>query len=366
MRLIVLLMALVTTFSLAGCGGGMDHGGGMGQGSGMDHGPAGAPSTVGISAITYDALYVVNGGADTISVINTSTNEVAGTIVMKNASFPHHVNLSPDKKSLAVAVPGTDLSGGHDGSAHMNGMPTGAILRLDALTGKTTVATRLDGPNHNGIFSPDGKEIWTSQMTMMARKVLVLDSSTLAIKQTISVGDMPMEITLSRDGKYAFVANGMSNNVTVIDTASKAVVKTIAVGANPVGAWSGNDGVMYVDNEAAMTLTAINGTSLDVVRTYNLGFTPGMAATAPNGELWVTDADNGKVVFYSTATGTKVGELATAAGAHAIAFSADGKTAYVSNQGAGSVSVISLVSPTVTKTIAVGMKPNGMLFRSKS
>lgn len=369
MRLIVSLMAIVTTFMLAGCGGSMDNGAGMGQGSGMgtgmDHGSAGAPSTVGITAITYDALYVVNGGANSISVINTSTNEVAGTIVIKNASFPHHVNLSPDKMSLAVAVPGTDLSGGHDGSAHSMGPPMGAILRLNALTGETKAARLLDGPNHNGIFSPDGTEIWTSQMTMI-RKVLVLDSSTLAVKQTIPVGDMPMEITLSRDGKYAFVANGMSDNVTVIDVASKAVVKTISVGTNPVGAWSGNDGVMYVDNEAAKSLTAINGTSLGVVRTYDLGFTPGMAATAPNGELWVTDADNGKIVFYSTKTGAKVGELATAAGAHAIAFAADGKTAYISNQGAGSVSVINIASRAITKTIAVGMKPNGMLFRSKS
>jgi len=359
MRLILPSFALVTAAALAACGQATNQGADMG---GMDHGTAGMPSTIGIADITYDALFVVNGEANSISVINTSSNEVVGTIAMKNASFPHHVNLSPDMRSLVVAVPGYDLSGGH-GGGH-SGASMGAILKLDAITGETKAARRLDGPNHNGIFSSDGKEIWTSQMTMPG-KVLVLDASSLAIKQTITVGDMPAEVTFSRDGKYAFVANGMSNDVSVIEAATKAVVKTIPVEANPVGAWPGSDGVMYVDNEAAKTLTAIDSTSLQVIRTYQLGFTPGMAATAPNGELWVTDAQNGKLVFFSTTTAAMLGELVTAAGAHAIAFSADGTTAYVSNQAAGSVSVINLASRAITKTIAVGTKPNGMLFRSK-
>ena len=76
-------------------------------------------------------------------------------------------------------------------------MMKGAILKLDALTGETKVARMLDATNHNGIFSPDGKEIWTSQMMMMPGMVLVLDATTLATKQSIDVGDMPAEVTFS-------------------------------------------------------------------------------------------------------------------------------------------------------------------------
>lgn len=89
-----------------------------------------------------------------------------------------------------------------------------------------------------------------------------------------------------------------------------------------------------------------------------------MAATAPNGELWVTDSENGKLVFYSTTAGTKLGELPTGAGAHAIAFSGDGRTAYASNQTAGTVSVLDIAARAVVKAIGVGEKPNGMVFRS--
>lgn len=336
----------------------------LGACGGTDRGATGEPSSLPIPAITYDALFVVNGGSNSISVINGSTHEVAETIALKNTSFPHHVNLSADREAIVVAVPGMDLSGGHEGGGHEGGDTKGALLRLDALTGETKAARRLDAPNHNGIFSPDGQEIWTSQMRTSGR-VLVLDAATLATRQTIAVGDMPTEVTFSKDGKFAFVANAMSNNVTVIDVATKAVAKTIPVGANPVGAWMGSDGVMYVDNEAGKSLTAIDAASLDTIRTYDLGFTPGMAATAPNGELWVTDPEHGKVGFYSTTAGTKLDELPTGAGAHAIAFSGDGRTAYVSNQTAGTVSVIDIATRAVTKAIGVGTKPNGMVFRPR-
>lgn len=327
----------------------------------VDESAMGNPSTVAIPAIAFDALYVVNGGSNSLTVINTTTNEVAATITLKDASFPHHLALSPDHGSLSLAVPGMDLSAGHAGGGMAMNMK-GAILILDAATGQTKVSRMLDASNHNGAFSPDGKEIWTSQM-VMSGKILVLDAVSLKTLKTIDAGDMPAEVTFSSDGKYAFAANGMSNNVTVLDVATKSVVKTLTVGMDPVGAWPGPGGMMYVDNEKSKTLTVIDAAKLDTVRTIHLDFMPGMAAIAPNGELWVTDAEGGKVVFFSALDGSKLGDLATGVNAHAIAFGDDGKTAYISNQGAGTVSVIALLSKALIKNISVGVEPNGMVFR---
>jgi YVTN family beta-propeller protein len=118
-----------------------------------------------------------------------------------------------------------------------------------------------------------------------------------------------------------------------------------------------------VDNEEGKSITVIHASKLDTVITFPLGFTPGMAAVAPSGELWVTDSDNGMVAFFSIGTGAKLGETATGSGAHAIAFSGDGRTAYVSNQGAASVSVLDMATRAVSKSITVGQEPNGMVFR---
>ena len=72
----------------------------------------------------------------------------------------------------------------------------------------TCKARRLDAPNHNAAFSPDGSEIWTAQL-LDEGTVLVLDASTLETKQTIRVGKIPAEVTFTPDGKYAFVANAV-------------------------------------------------------------------------------------------------------------------------------------------------------------
>jgi YVTN family beta-propeller protein len=200
-----------------------------------------------------------------------------------------------------------------------------------------------------------------------AGAVLVLDAGTLETKSTIRVGRVPAEVTFTKDGSYAFVANGTSDDVTVIDARTKVVAKTIGVDREPVGAWPGADGLMYVDCEVAKTVKAIDPKTLDVIRTYALGFTPGFAAVPPSRteELWVTNTDAGKIVFNRTAADAKLAEVETGSGAHALAFTPDGKTAFVTNQLSGSVSVVDATTRAVKSTIAVGRKPNGSVFRSK-
>ncbi|HEU4407777.1 MAG TPA: YncE family protein [Polyangiaceae bacterium] len=373
----------------SGHGGGATHGGSGGAGgdhmgaSGMGHGgdaghggaPSGPPSSTPIAAITYNALFVVNGGDSSVSVINAETNEVAGTVALQNAPYPHHLYLSPDRATMLLAVPGMDLSGGHGstggaggthGGTHGGGseaMP-GIVMLLDATTGATRATRTLPAMNHNAIFSPDGAEVWTSQMVDPG-SVLVLDAATLGDKASIAVQNGPAEVTFSASGAYAFVANTESDSVTVIKAADKTVAKTITVGDAPVGAWQGANGVAYVDNEAGKSLTAIDTTTLEITRTIPLGFTPGMAALGPDGMVWVTDADNGKVSMFMADTGEKHMDIATGAGAHGIAFSGDGKTAYVSNQAGDTVSVIDVAQGASTKTLTVGKAPNGLVWRAK-
>ena len=177
---------------------------------------------------------------------------------------------------------------------------------------------------------------------------------------------MPAEITFSRDGLYAFVANSSSDSVSVINVATKDVTMTVNVGDSPVGAWQGNDDLMYVDNETGESLSVIDAKTHAIVRTYDLGFVPGMAATTPLGDaLWVSDVKGGKLAIFKAGSTEKAGEIVTGAGAHAITFSKDGKTAYSTNQEAGTLSVIDVATKAVVKTITVGSKPNGVAFNPK-
>ncbi|MFV7236573.1 hypothetical protein [Flavobacterium sp. ZB4R12] len=317
--------------------------------------------------INYPAAYVVNGEDATISVIKLSTNEVTETINLMGTGtdmimWPHHI--STHSNHLAIGVPGMDFSAGHlGGTAGM----TGKLLVIDAMNGTTVKNMNLPLMNHNTTYSPNGIEIWVPQMDMNG-KVLVYNASTYALTNTITVGMMPAELTFSSDGTKAYVANGDDDTISVINVSTKAVVATITVGDNPVGAWTGSDGKMYVDNEDGQSISVINVATNAVDQTIVLGFMPGIAShNGAKSELWVSDPMNGKVHYWTWDAGMMMwmhsGVFNTGAGAHAISFTTDGNTAYVTNQTANTVSVVNVTNHTVTKTISVGKKPNGVVIK---
>jgi YVTN family beta-propeller protein len=325
--------------------------------------------------INYPAAYVVNGESGTLSVINLTNNTVDNTINLTDnmntgmnhssnsmlLSYPHHIYLNPAKNQIAVAAPGMDLSAGH-GATHAGMKAKVAIL--DAVKGQNVKLIDVPLMNHNAVYSKDGSEIWTSQMDTKGT-VLVYDANTFVLKTTIYVGKEPAEVTFSVDGLLAFVANGDENSVSVIDPISKKVINTILVGANPVGAWPGADNRMYVDNEDGKSVSIIDIKTQKVIETIDLGFMPGYVAyQAEMKEMWVTDPVAGKVHWWTkNALGKmiKSGDFVSGKGAHAIAFKE--MTAYISNQEAASVSVIDVMKHTVSKTVKVGNKPNGIVLK---
>lgn len=321
--------------------------------------------------INYPAAFVVNGEDATVSVIRLADNTVTETIeLMGNDNnmimWPHHIYQHPttDMTHLSIAVPGMDLSEGHSGG--MQGMQ-GRILIADAVKGMIVKDLELPAMNHNAVYSPDGKEIWTSQMEMDG-KVLVYDAATYALKKSIDVGMEPAELTFSADGSKAYIANGGDNTVSVIDPSDKSVITTIPVGENPVAAWVGYDGNMYVDNEDGHSVSVISVAGNSVIQTIDLGYMPGSVAhNHRRKELWVTDPENGKVHFYNWDAGMSKwmhgNAFDAAPGAHAIAFTHDGEMAYVTNQQSASVSVINATTHTKVKDIPVGKKPNGILIK---
>jgi YVTN family beta-propeller protein len=318
--------------------------------------------------VDYPAAYIVNGEDATVSVVKLSTNEVTGTIELMGSGsdmimWPHHI--SSHQNHLAIGVPGMDLSAGHSG-LNTSGMD-GKLLVIDAMNGSIVKNINLPLMNHNSIYSPNGNEIWVPQMDMDG-KVLVYNASTNALMNTITVGMMPAELTFSFDGTKAYVANGDDDNVTIIDTATKAVLTTISVGDNPVGAWTGSNNKMYVDNEDGQSISVIDVATNSIDETISLGFMPGIASyNGSKNELWVSDPMNGKVHYWTWDAGMNMwmhgSSFNTGAGAHAIAFTNDGNTAYVTNQTANTVSVVNTTNHTVTKTINVGRKPNGIVIK---
>jgi len=116
-------------------------------------------------------LYLANGFARTLSVINTATMQITSTI---RTGYDVSVAVNNDRTRLYLA-------------------------NFDAGT------------------------------------VTVLNANTFQTLATIGVGNNPQNIALTPDGSAAYVINLNSNNVSVISTATNTVTATIPVGAGPQG-----------------------------------------------------------------------------------------------------------------------------------
>lgn len=157
-----------------------------------------------------------------------------------------------------------------------------------------------------------------------------IEVDTNTISSVISLGTCPVYGVSTLDNRRAFVLNEGSGTVTVIDTEQNQLDKnpnlnngTIAVGQGPIWADIYNGGsILAVANSVSNTLSLIN-ISLDSFGndTQNFGK---IIATVPVGK-----------------------------GPSSVAILQDGTRAYVANRTDGTVSVVSLLSNTVLKTIPI-------------
>ncbi len=73
-------------------------------------------------------------------------------------------------------------------------------------------------------------------------KVLILDSETGKILETITVGHTPLAPVISRDGQKLYVCNRFDHTVSVVSLATNKVVKTIPTSREPIAAEIAPDG----------------------------------------------------------------------------------------------------------------------------
>ncbi len=313
----------------------------------------------------YPKAYIVNGGSNTISIIDLNELSVKNIIQLTEIGrFPHHINISSDGKKLAVATPEHDFTLGH-AALHNATDKKGGIAVIDTKTGSTLMKIALPNANFNAVFNVDVSEIWSASATHSG-EMFIFDATNGVLKTKVALGADPSEVVFSKDGKYVFVALGESSFVYVINSQTKAIVKTIKVDAFPTNVWVGIDDKIYVENKVAQTINIIDTKTLTVVDYIDMAFMPGQIAYNQTlNELWICQAGENKVAYFERKNNlwSLKGTIITGNDAHAITFSKDMKKAFVVNQKENTVSVIDANTHLKTKDISVGSLPNGIVLK---
>ena len=312
----------------------------------------------------FPVAYIINTD-NSISVINLKTLQKVDDIWLTSNTqfFAHHIYLSPDNQKLVVATPQYDFSLGHAGTHTVSSTQKGGYYILDANNGK--ILSQVDVPqiNHNAVFSPDGKEIWTAGFSHSGF-LYIFDASNGSLKKTLSVGTDPSEVIFS--GKNAFMALGEGSQVAAVDIDKKEISRLIKVDFFPSNTWSDNDSIVYVANQNMPSINFINSKTLMAYDAIDLDFKPyQIKFNSKTNELWVCQAgENLVAIFQKKAIGwTLTKKIKTGNNAHAISFFDNQSKALVVNLSANTVRIFDTQTKELLKEITVGLKPNGVAIR---
>lgn len=312
-------------------------------------------------------IYVANEGDGTISIINGEKLEVIKTVKLKG--MPHNVNVDPLGRYFYATNHEEDVeeSTGHDSDLHAGHVPYLRIL--DIKSNKLLHSIPMSEIAAHVVPSKDGSFVYVSREG--GNTIVEVEIDKEQITRTFKVGEGPHGIVLSNDGKKLYVPNMRSHDVSIVDLATGNEEKLelifnenkcevpVAMGTTT------DDKYSFVTCGKSFDVYKIDNADKKIVSRLELkkGEFPGpiQIPVHPNNKfLYVPDMRNGVVHKIDIEKFELIKDIPTAAGAHGIAYSGDGKMAFVTNTWDNSLSVVDLESDTVIKKIEVGVKPNGV------
>ncbi|MGY1643839.1 Hsp70 family protein [Geodermatophilus sp. SYSU D00703] len=241
----------------------------------------------------------------------------------------------------------------------------GVITVVDTAVDQVTATIDVPaGPPQYLAFSPDGRRIyvsvWNDERTIAV--LCVVDATRNAVVDTIPMASRPFVPAVPPDGDRVYVPNHDTGNIAVIDPDTDAELYYITVPPNPHWVSFTRDGARaYVANHESNLVSAVDVASNEVVATVPVGTSPHSLAVHPTRPLvGNVNYDSASVTFIDTTTDTVVATVPVGQHPQYFTWSADGRFAYTVNNSDNSVSVIDVETFAVTATVPTGASPTSM------
>ena len=215
------------------------------------------------------------------------------------------------------------------------------------------------------VFSPDGNRAYVTNR--FGNNVSVIDASTDQVLKQVDVGNEPLGLAVNPRKPELYVVNYSDGTISIINTDNlKVVGEPIKVGRLPTQAVVNSDGTeLYVVNSGENNVSIVKLTDLPhQSKKIDVGQTPYGIAKSPSPDdryLYVTNEADDTVSVVSLLTKNVERTIPVGRAPKDVAVGRDGRYALVSNHLSENVAVIHLnVSPPTVKMHEVGRLPTGM------
>jgi YVTN family beta-propeller protein len=173
-----------------------------------------------IPVSSHDRVYAADQTSNTVSVIDPSSNTLLGVIRLGDpvpgALSPlytgqllvHGLGYSPDSQTLAVVSVGSN-----------------AVTLIDTATNRVKGTVYVGRSPHEAFFTPDGSEVWVT--VRGENYVSVIDPVQMKETRRIEMANGPGMSMFGLDGRYAFVCSSFMPELAVIDAPSHHIMKRL-------------------------------------------------------------------------------------------------------------------------------------------
>jgi len=272
-------------------------------------------------AVSPDGSRVYAAANAKLSVIDTADNRVLATLPID--PYPAGLALTPDGKRAFVS----SLF-----SVHL----VTVDLVVDAvLTPIDLFADRFRGGFGFIAVTPDGKSAWVANQ---ANQVLGIVGIAKADTNSQNMDMRPVDIAITPNGRAAYIA-GCKNfcatgTVEVLDTRSLVVTASITIGSNPYRVKLSADGTRaYTTNLGAATVSVIDVATNSVTATVPVPVEPTGLAVSPDGALtFVASQPAGTISVINNTTNEVQAKGRVAGSVRDVVVTPDGKRLYVSTR----------------------------------
>jgi DNA-binding beta-propeller fold protein YncE len=301
--------------------------------------------TSSLQAMAANPLFVLNSLDANVSVINPTDWQTLKKI--PTGKEPHHLYLTPDRKSVIVA------------NASSN-----SLTFVDPATAEVQRVVRGTMDPYQLRFSPDMKWFVTVANRLNHIDIYRWDGQTPTLVKRIPTGKTPSHLWIDSKSTTVWATMQDSNELVAVDLATQTLKWRLPIGQMPADVFGTPD-----DQHLLVALTGDK-----YVEVYDITQNPakrvGRIETAEGAHAFRALGD-GRHVFLSNRVANSISQidytsfkvvrtLPGPGGPDCMEVSADQKQLFVSSRWIGRVSVVDLASGQVVRQVKVGKSPHGI------
>ena len=301
-------------------------------------------------------LYVANLDSNSLSVIDTKSEDKNGKLTWNTITIPH---VGPAPRDVTV----------YGSKIFVASQDSDNISIIDTSTG---ISKQFPvGHKQSSLeFDPVSKRLYILDNS---KNILSITTENGKVIKNIVVGSSPVNLKYNSNTKKIYVANSNSSSVSIIGMDSPYAVNTITVGKGPTDLTIDNTtNEVYVVSYGSKSVTVLDGKSNKIEKTFPISLGGGednpltVELDKREDEIFVTTAVSNLLYrFDSQNISDSFTNIYTERYPKSMAYNDKTNEILVANSLSDSVSVINTESNKIKNTYKVLKYPNDVIYNSR-